>query len=362
MFLVVVLAIAAVGVLAVRRSSFGRRLAAMSDSPAACATVGMSLTTTKLLVFAASAGLAGLAGALYGGNQGSVGSFDFEVLLSLVLLLQMVIWGVDSVLGVVIAGSLIALFPTIEQYFPGLRSGSLQYLATGVGVILLSRQPGGIVRMIGDRVGGCVWRLAGAGVGRADDRVADSVPLRPRPRPRPRAIDDATPVAVPALELRGIKAGYGGIEVVHGVDLVVPPATVFALLGPNGAGKSTLLKVASCQKLPTEGCVHIAGVHVNGASPEAIARLGVCTIPEGRGIFANLTVTENLRMMTFREGINASDVEERAMARFPRWPTSATASPARSPAASNRCWPWPAPSPPSRRCCCSTRSRWASRR
>jgi branched-chain amino acid transport system ATP-binding protein len=313
-FLVVVLAIAAVGTLAIRRSSFGRRLVAMSDSPAACATVGMSLTTTKLLVFAASAGLAGLGGALYGGNQGSVGSFDFEVLLSLVLLLQMVIWGVDSVLGVVIAGLLIALFPTIEQYFPGLRSGSLQYLATGVGVILLSRQPGGIIRMFGDRLNQLGARVAAR---RPVDEPAGAVELRPRPRPRPRSIDDSTPVAVPALELRGIKAGYGGIEVVHGVDLIVPPASVFALLGPNGAGKSTLLKVASCQKVPTDGCVHISGVHVNGASPEAIARLGVCTIPEGRGIFANLSVTENLRMMTFREGIRASDVEERAMARFP---------------------------------------------
>jgi branched-chain amino acid transport system permease protein len=313
-FLVVVLACAAVGVLALRRSSFGRRLVAMSDSPAACATVGMSLTTTKLMVFAASAGLAGLAGALYGGNQGSVGSFDFEVLLSLVLLLQMVIWGVDSVLGVVIAGALIALFPTIEQYFPGLRSGSLQYLATGVGVILLSRQPGGIVRMVGDRI---KTLRAALGARRPADAPVLADAVRPRPRPRPRSADDSTPVAVPALELRGIKAGYGGIEVVHGVDLIVPPASVLALLGPNGAGKSTLLKVASCQKAPTEGCVHIAGVHVNGASPEAIARLGVCTIPEGRGIFANLTVIENLRMMTFREGIDPSLVEEKAMARFP---------------------------------------------
>jgi branched-chain amino acid transport system permease protein len=314
-FLVIVVAIAAVGMLALRRSSFGRRLVAMSDSPAACATVGLSLTNTKLMVFAASAGLAGLAGALYGGNQGSVGSFDFEVLLSLVLLLQMVIWGVDSVLGVVIAGSLIALFPTVEQYFPGLRGGTLQYLATGVGVILLSRQPGGIVRLVGERLN----RLkAGLTTRRAAAEQPDGdVVARPRPRPRPRSVDDATPVAVPALELRGIKAGYGGIEVVHGVDLVVPPASVMALLGPNGAGKSTLLKVASCQKTPTDGCVHISGVHVNGASPEAIARLGVCTIPEGRGIFANLTVVENLRMMTFREGVNPADVEERAMARFP---------------------------------------------
>jgi branched-chain amino acid transport system permease protein len=316
-FCVVVLAFAAVAVLAVRRASFGRRLAALSDSPAACATLGMSLTTTKLIAFSASAGLAGLAGALYGGNQGSVGSFDFEVLSSLVLLLLMVIWGVDSVLGVVIAGTLVALFPTIEKYFPGLRSGSLQYLATGVGVILLSRHPGGVIRMIGDRTASVRARFTAREAVSADEALTPPTPLRPRPRPRPRSANDATPVAVPALELRDIKAGYGGIEVVHGVDLVVPPSTVFALLGPNGAGKSTLLKVASCQMAPTQGCVHVSGIHINGASPEAVARLGVCTIPEGRGIFANLTVAENLRMMTFREGVNAADVEERAMARFP---------------------------------------------
>src|SRR5437764_2210308 len=182
-FLVVVVAVAVVGVLALRRSSFGRRLVAMSDSPAACATVGMSLTATKLVVFAASAGLAGLAGALYGGNQGSVGSFDFEVLLSLVLLLLMVIWGVDSVLGVVIAGTLFALFPTIEQYFPPIRGGSLQYLATGVGVILLSRRPGGIIRMIGDRLS--ALRPAPSAAGDANDDVDGAVALRPRPRTRP---------------------------------------------------------------------------------------------------------------------------------------------------------------------------------
>jgi branched-chain amino acid transport system ATP-binding protein len=125
-------------------------------------------------------------------------------------------------------------------------------------------------------------------------------------------------MTAPALELRDVRAAYGRIEVVHGVNLVVPRSSVFALLGPNGAGKTTLLKVAGCQMEPTTGCVHIAGVHVNGASPESLARLGVCTIPEGRGVFANLTVTENLRMMTYRDNVRPKDVEERAFARFPR--------------------------------------------
>ena len=119
------------------------------------------------------------------------------------------------------------------------------------------------------------------------------------------------------LELRDVRAAYGRIEVLHGVDLVVPEGSVVALLGPNGAGKTTTIKVASGQMAPTAGCVHLAGRHINGASADALARLGVCTVPEGRGIFPNLTVQENLRMVTFA-GADLAQVEERAYATFPR--------------------------------------------
>jgi branched-chain amino acid transport system ATP-binding protein len=121
----------------------------------------------------------------------------------------------------------------------------------------------------------------------------------------------------PVLELRGVRAAYGRIEVLHGVDLVVPANAVVALLGPNGAGKTTTLKVASGQMHPTAGHVVLAGRIVDGASPDALARAGLCLIPEGRGVFPNLTVRENLQMMTFA-GCSLSDVESRAYARFPR--------------------------------------------
>ncbi|MEY2469816.1 MAG: branched-chain amino acid transport system ATP-binding protein [Actinomycetota bacterium] len=121
----------------------------------------------------------------------------------------------------------------------------------------------------------------------------------------------------PALELRDVKAAYGRIEVLHGVSFTVPAGSVFALLGSNGAGKSTIHKVASGRLLPTDGCVHVAGIHINGADADQIARAGVCTIPEGRGIFPNLTVAENLRMMTYSGNVKVRDVEERAFARFP---------------------------------------------
>lgn len=123
--------------------------------------------------------------------------------------------------------------------------------------------------------------------------------------------------ADPLLELRGIRAAYGQIEVLHGIDLVVPPASVVALLGPNGAGKTTALSVASGLLVPTAGHVVIAGRDVTGAKAEELARRGVATIPEGKGIFPNLTVRENLLMATY-SGIDIRRVEEVAYERFPR--------------------------------------------
>ena len=121
----------------------------------------------------------------------------------------------------------------------------------------------------------------------------------------------------PLLELRGVRAAYGRIEVVHGIDLVLPAGSVFALLGPNGAGKSTTLSVCSGLMAPTAGSVLLAGRVVNGATPDQLARAGVCTIPEGRSVFPNLTVRENLQMMTFT-GVSLAEVEDVAYARFPR--------------------------------------------
>jgi branched-chain amino acid transport system ATP-binding protein len=123
----------------------------------------------------------------------------------------------------------------------------------------------------------------------------------------------------PILELRDVHASYGRIEVLRGVDLVVPRGTVVALLGPNGAGKSTTLKVISGQMTPTSGHVHLAGRHVNGATPEALARAGMCTIPEGRGVFPNLSVEENLRLSAYTApGQDERMVREKAFAQFPR--------------------------------------------
>jgi branched-chain amino acid transport system ATP-binding protein len=104
--------------------------------------------------------------------------------------------------------------------------------------------------------------------------------------------------------------------VLHGVDLAVRAGQVVALLGPNGAGKTTTLRVAAGAHPVTGGQLLLAGRDMTGARPRDLARLGVCLIPEGRGVFPNLSIRDNLRMMTFT-GRSRAEIEEIAFARFP---------------------------------------------
>jgi branched-chain amino acid transport system ATP-binding protein len=130
-------------------------------------------------------------------------------------------------------------------------------------------------------------------------------------------IDPEPDAADAALELRNVHAAYGTITALRGVDLVVPYGKLVALLGPTGGGKSTTLRVISGLLPLTDGDLLVAGRRVNGAAPDALARRGVCLIPEGKGIFPNLSVRENLWMAT-HIGTPLNHIEEVAFARFPQ--------------------------------------------
>ncbi len=123
--------------------------------------------------------------------------------------------------------------------------------------------------------------------------------------------------AVPVLEVRDLAAGYGDFDVIDGISFEVAEGEVFALLGPNGAGKSTTLRVIAGLLPASSGSVAVCGRGILGADADALARAGVCTVPEGRGVFPNLSVAENLWMAT-HTGTPRAQVEEVAYARFPR--------------------------------------------
>jgi len=97
------------------------------------------------------------------------------------------------------------------------------------------------------------------------------------------------------LELRHVEARYGEVRALHGVSLAVEEGEIAAVLGANGAGKTTTLRAIS-GTVRRSGEIRLAGEAVERRGPEAMARLGVAHVPEGRGIFAELTVWENLRL------------------------------------------------------------------
>ncbi|MGH9171879.1 MAG: ABC transporter ATP-binding protein [Acidimicrobiales bacterium] len=120
-----------------------------------------------------------------------------------------------------------------------------------------------------------------------------------------------------AVRLDGVRAGYGGIEVLHGVDLAAGPGEVVAVLGPNGAGKSTLLKVLSGRLGVTSGAVFVDGHHVRRPRAERLAALGLCCIPEGRGVFPNLTVDEHVALWAGHSRARREEMIAEMAERFP---------------------------------------------
>ncbi|ABW12798.1 ABC transporter related [Parafrankia sp. EAN1pec] len=107
------------------------------------------------------------------------------------------------------------------------------------------------------------------------------------------------------LTLSSVTAGYGQTTVLRDVDFTVGDGEVVALLGPNGAGKTTLLRTATGFVKPRSGRIEVDGKDVTGNAPHKYARLGVCHVPEGRGIFPSLTVRENITIQARSGGADA---------------------------------------------------------
>jgi len=121
------------------------------------------------------------------------------------------------------------------------------------------------------------------------------------------------------LEVAGLRAGYGEVEILRGVDLAMEEAEIVALLGSNGAGKTTFNAVLSGLNRPTAGRVMFDGHDISGADPAAIVQSGLIQVPEGRHVFPNLSVRENLELGGYRRGReNRKTNLERVIDIFPR--------------------------------------------
>jgi branched-chain amino acid transport system ATP-binding protein len=122
------------------------------------------------------------------------------------------------------------------------------------------------------------------------------------------------------LDVRGLVLGYGRTDAVKGIDLSVEAGRVVTLIGANGAGKTTTLRGLSGLLRPRAGSIRLAGTDISSLAANRIARLGIVQVPEGRQVFANMTIDENLRMGAYLLSDRAEEARRRehVLARFPR--------------------------------------------
>lgn len=371
--MLVLVAAAAAGLSALRRSPAGRAMLAVRSAPAAAQASGVSVVRTQLLLFTLSAGLAGFGGVMYASFSTRITATDFTAMTGLVWLAVVVAAGVRRPQYAVVAGLVFAAAPPlVDRYVTD--SAHLPVLLFGLAGLALANDPDGYCAALPQRLA----RRRAAAAARTDRQAqeagqvqqAEQVPqvqqaaqvraVRERTGPARQeagpvresaggvpgpalpvesvrrrepvrgvgpdgAVGSAPPGAPPrptagrgaggavALELGGVWAGYDGGTVLRGVDLRVRPGEILALLGPNGAGKSTLCRVAAGALGATRGHVRVEGRDRTGEGPVSRARGGVLLAPEGRGIFPGLSIAENLALHLTR----AAD-REAVYARFPR--------------------------------------------
>ncbi|MFE6756039.1 ATP-binding cassette domain-containing protein [Streptomyces sp. NPDC057684] len=281
----VVLCAAAVAALgALRSSPSGRAMLAVRSAPAAAMASGVSVIRTKLLLFTLSAGLAGFGGVMYASYNTRITATDFTAMTGLIWLAVVVAAGVRRPQFAVVAGLVYAIVPhLVADYVTD--SVHLPVVLFGLAGLALANDPDGYCAAISVRRHRRRSTKTGAGVS-----VSEATGPAPIPTPTPEG------GAPPALELRGLHAGYDGAPVLHGVGIAVHPGEIVALLGPNGAGKSTTCRTAAGLLTPLRGQVYVAGRDVTREGPVRRARAGVLLAPEGRGIFPALTIEENLTL------------------------------------------------------------------
>jgi branched-chain amino acid transport system permease protein len=146
LLMTIIFVLMGIGLLQLRRGRLGRILIAMRDSPAACGTLGLNMRWFRVGLFGLSAGMAGLAGALFAGLRQTISATDFQLLSSLPLLLLAVVCGVTSVTGAAIGGVFFMMLPVLQSNYPGL--AGLAFVVIGFGAVALGRDPNGLANLL----------------------------------------------------------------------------------------------------------------------------------------------------------------------------------------------------------------------
>lgn len=282
--LLAIFLLVAVAMACVERGRLGRMLRGLAEAPVATRTLGLNVTTTRVIVFCVSAFVAAVAGTLYGCvvqyasySDPQYLSFNSLVLIaSLALAPFMTPW--FSVFGI--------LFAVVPGYLRFDDVSAWMNLVFGIFALLTAMQggvptPSGVVRLF--------------------RRLSRPVPIHSTDPPVTSGTDARTPATgrvatAPGLEVSGVTVRFGGLVAVDGVSLAAPKGRITGLIGPNGAGKTTIFNACSGLVRPAVGAVKVLGEDVTGVSAPGRARRGLGRTFQVTQLCDTLTVRENVAM------------------------------------------------------------------
>jgi ABC-type branched-subunit amino acid transport system ATPase component/ABC-type branched-subunit amino acid transport system permease subunit len=274
------------------RSRLGRAFRVLKSDESVAASFGVDVATHKLIAFTLSGAIAGMAGCLDGITYGTVTGGTFDYTHSLALLVIVVLGGLGSRTGIVIAAFLTGIYPSllIAVFGEGIR-GWDQIINAGLLLVTVAFQPRG---------------FAGAFRDAAEHRRMRAGGEPPLPPTRPNLPDLGRPAGMPAprrtrpgtavLEARDVSVRFGGLQAVDDAGLRVDRGTIVALMGPNGAGKTTMFNVISGALSADRGTVHFLGEDVSSRPPHQRAARGMGRTFQLIGLAKDQSVYENLLM------------------------------------------------------------------
>ncbi|MDQ1431058.1 MAG: hypothetical protein QOF40_1660, partial [Actinomycetota bacterium] len=343
LMLLVVFGILTLGIHNLQKSSSGRAALAVRSSSVAARTSGIAPARSEIALFAVAGAIAGFGGVMLGMTNGFFSNTTATPITGLLWLAVVVTFGIRRPGGALLGGLAVMATTPVFNWISGWSfmptwfndlSGSTYFASImfGLGAINLAKNPDGLFALVGSqRLERRRRRERAARIAAAEVATHDVDPaLASVAAGRPLDVNDPMHIRAlvgdgefgrteslvssedAALALDEIHAGYGDVQVLHGVSLHLARGSVVALLGANGAGKSTLCAVTAGLLTPTGGTIMLDGEDITALPPYLRARAGLMLAPEARGIFPGLSVEENLEVL-----LRSSDARDRAYESFP---------------------------------------------
>jgi ABC-type branched-subunit amino acid transport system ATPase component/branched-subunit amino acid ABC-type transport system permease component len=281
-------------VVVLQRMRLGRLLRGLGESPVALETSGASVRLTKLIVFCLSAGMAAIAGALYGSTFSNVGGLSFQSFSSLTLLVLLLLMPGSEPWYAVLGAFFLVVLPT---FLPGGETAAeVMTLIFGASIVVAGLQQGrhptlpARLTAFLDRVGGRTPREQPSGA------KENAAPVDERTLQVPSRASQSDQSGGAGLGVRDLKVRFGGHLAVDDVSLEAPMGRITGLIGPNGAGKTTTFNVCSGLLKPTAGRVFLKGEDISSRRPAARAGRGLGRTFQRMQLFDSMTVAENISL------------------------------------------------------------------